>query len=82
MHPAFVTAIADAQRQDKLAQAAASRRARQVRLARAGSRPEHGARHAVRRQHGPAEPLRPAVPSTQVPSTEVPSTHTREKIGV
>jgi hypothetical protein len=79
MHPAFVTAIADAQRQDKLAHAAATRRARQarlVRLARAGSRPEHGAHHAARRHHGPA------VPSTQVPSTEVASTRTREKIGV
>jgi hypothetical protein len=82
MHPAFVTAIADAQRQDKLAHAAGIRRARQVRLARAGSRPEHGAHHAVRRHHGPAEPLRPAVPSTQVPGTEVVSTRTREKIGV
>lgn len=79
MHPAFVTAIADAQRHDKLAQATATRRARQARqarLARAGSRPEHGARRGVRRHHDPA------VPSTQVPSTEVPSTHTREKIGV
>jgi hypothetical protein len=68
MHPAFVTAIAAAQRQDKLAQAAAFRRARQARQtrpARPGSRPEHSLRRAVRRHHGPAEPLCPAVPSTQ-----------------
>jgi hypothetical protein len=72
MHPAFVTAIADAQRQDMLARAAASRRARQARLARPGSQPEHSLRHAVRRQHAPAEPLCPAVPST----------HARQKVGV
>jgi hypothetical protein len=67
MHPAFITAIAAAQRQDKLARAAASRRARQARQnrpARPGSQPEVSPRHMVRRQHGPAGPLCPAVPST------------------
>ena len=66
MHPAFVTAIAAAQQQDKLARAAASRRARQARQtrpARPGSQPGHSPRHLVRRHHGPAEPLCPAVPS-------------------
>jgi hypothetical protein len=75
MHPAFVTAIAAAQQQDKLARAAASRRARQARparLARPGSQPEHSLRHPVRRHHVPAEPLCPAVPST----------HERQKVGV
>lgn len=64
MHPAFVTAIAAAQQQDKLARAAASRRARQARQTRSGFRPEPSPRHMVRRHHGPAEPLCPAVPST------------------
>ena len=89
MHPAFVTAIAAARQQDKLARAAASRRARQARQAQAhqaqahqaqahparpgrpGSQPEPGPRHAVRRQHGPAEPLCPAAPSP----------HDRQKVG-
>jgi hypothetical protein len=71
MHPAFVTAIAAAQRQDKLARAAASRRARQARLARPGSQPKPSPRRAMRRPHGPAEPLCPAVPST----------HERQKVG-
>jgi hypothetical protein len=74
MHPAFVTAIAAAQQQDKLARAAASRRARQARqdrLTRPGAQPEPSPRHGVRRHHGPAEPLCPAVPST----------HERQKVG-
>jgi hypothetical protein len=75
MHPAFMTAIATAQQQDKLTRAAASRRARQARPARparAGFRLEHGALSAVRRHHGPAEPLSPAVSGS----------HPRPKIGV
>jgi hypothetical protein len=66
MHPAFVTAIAAAQRQDKLALAAAARQARPARPARRGSRPEPSLRHAVRRLHGPAAPR---------------STHARQKAG-
>ena len=74
MHPAFITAIAAAQRQDKLARAAASRRGRQARQnrpARPGSQPEASPRHMVRRHHGPAAPLCPAAPST----------HARQKVG-
>jgi hypothetical protein len=62
MHPAFVTAIAAAQRQDKLALAAAARRARS---ARRGPRPEPSPRHAVRRHEGPTGPQCPAAPTTQ-----------------
>jgi hypothetical protein len=69
MHPAFITAIAAAQRQDMLARAAAARRARQ---ARPGSQPEPGRRRAAWRHHGPAEPLCPAGPSI----------HERQKVGV
>jgi hypothetical protein len=80
MHPAFVTAIAAAQQQDKLARAAAARQARSVRQARSalsarwtrqarsarrGSQPEPSPRPAVRRPHGPAAP----------------STHARQKAG-
>jgi hypothetical protein len=71
MHPAFVTAIAAAQQQDKLTRATASRRARLARPARPGSRPEPSPRHGLRRHHGPAEPLCPAAPST----------HERQKVG-
>jgi len=58
MHPAFVTAIAAAQQQDKLARATASRRAREARPARHGAQParrgsqsEPRPRHAIRRPH-------------------------------
>jgi hypothetical protein len=67
MHPAFITAIAAAQRQDKLTRAAAARRARQARPGRPGAQPQPGPRRAVRRQHGPAEPLCPAGPSIHEP---------------
>jgi hypothetical protein len=62
MHPAFVTAIAAAQRQDKLALAAA---ARQARSARQGLRPAPRSRHAPWRHDGPSGPQCPAAPETQ-----------------
>ena len=59
MHPVFVTEIAAAQRQDKLARAAAARQARSARQARRDSQPEATPRHPVWYPH------RLAVPGTR-----------------
>ena len=54
MHPVFVTAIAAAQRKDKLALAAAARQARSARPARHRRQPGASPSHWAWRRHGSA----------------------------